>query len=62
MANWTKNDMERAQEKVKRGDLSIRGTGMLFGIPESTLRSRKNQLEEFPEVAPERRKYMSEDA
>ena len=60
-ANWTENDMERALEKVKRGELSIRGTGMLFGIPESTIRSIKNQIEEFPDVAPGRKQYMSKD-
>ena len=55
-AKWLEIDMESALEEVKSGSLSIRAAGIKYGIPESTIRLRKNQLmqsmdEEFPALS-----------
>ena len=48
MNKWSETDMENALLDIATGELSIRRAGLKYGIPESSLRFRKEKIKNFP--------------
>ena len=46
--NWNEKDVDNALNEVQAGLMSVRGAALKYGIPETTLRRRKNEIPDFP--------------
>ena len=46
--NWNEKDVDNALNEVQAGLMSVRGAALKYGIPETILRRRKNEIPDFP--------------